>query len=132
MKRKVQKRHRYNPILSFSNLADTVGALARRFLQSAGVKLVYGGGLFGCQHRIGGFDMPSICQLDPGKRECDLPVAPGWCPLNVECAECGHSRDEHCGCGKHCLAPLNDEERKKDEKTGRCAPCKCSGWRSKV
>jgi len=135
MARKRAKRQRDNPIrvpidyMMAHDWIGRIGGVLKRVLQSAGMKLVSDGGLFGCQHRLGGFDIPATCQLDPDKRECDLPVAPDWCPLNAECAECGHSRTEHCGCGTHCLAPLHNEEwRKPDD--GKS--CKCSGWKPKI
>lgn len=47
--------------------------------------------------------------------------------------QCGHRRDEHCGCGADCAAPANDLERAKMKKGLEYEDlgCKCSGFSEK-
>jgi hypothetical protein len=50
-------------------------------------------------------------------------------PHDAMC-QCGHRRDEHCGCGSACAVPRNDLERAKMKKGLSYAidPCKCDGF----
>lgn len=47
-------------------------------------------------------------------------------PDDVICASCGHTRGQHCGCGRDCLATKNEEPTA--EGFYRC--CNCNGFQA--